>query len=187
MRRKMRDDLILEISKTDEKSVSLKWNSITGAKKYEVWWSDTNLPTSRFALAGESESCDFCFFRSTHAPYYFKVIALSSQKKIAESKIICSRVVAHFDEQLEKLNRGLIAVKTKTGIFLSWRLFKGEVMGYTDTGLSGVNFAIYKNSERITTITDSTNFLDKNGGTEDFYSVAPIFDEIGRASCRERV
>ena len=183
----MRDDLILEISKTDEKSVSLKWNSITGVKKYEVWWSDTNLPTSRFALAGESESCDFCFFRSTHAPYYFKVIALSSQKKITESKIICSRVVAHFDEQLEKLNRGLIAVKTKTGIFLSWRLFKGEVTGYTDTGLSGVNFAIYKNSERITTITDSTNFLDKNGGTEDFYSVAPIFDDGSEGEPCERV
>ena len=44
--------------------------------------------------------------------------------------------------QIETLNRGLIAVYTKEGIFLAWRLLKSEVSGYSDTGLTGMNFII---------------------------------------------
>ena len=33
--------------------------------------------------------------------------------------------------QIETLNRGLIAVYTKEGIFLAWRLLKSEVSGYS--------------------------------------------------------
>lgn len=45
-----------------------------------------------------------------------------------------------FHEQLEQLNRGLVAVPVKNGIFLSWRLFLGEVSGYCDTGMTGTDF-----------------------------------------------
>ncbi|MCR5104431.1 MAG: rhamnogalacturonan lyase [Eubacterium sp.] len=77
-------------------------------------------------------------------------------------------------EQREDMNRGLIAVKKDTGIFLAWRLFKREVTGYNDTGLTGEDFNIYRNGKIIAVVTDSTNYLDQNGKVTDEYSVEPI-------------
>ena len=78
-----------------------------------------------------------------------------------------------FNEQLDKINRGLVAIKTATGIFLSWRLFKAEVTGYSETGLTGTDFCIIKNGEKIAEVTDSTNYLDSAGNENDEYSVIP--------------
>ncbi|SEG48557.1 hypothetical protein SAMN02910276_03147 [Butyrivibrio sp. Su6] len=74
-------------------------------------------------------------------------------------------------EQRENLGRGLIAVKTTTGIFLSWRLFKREAFGSDATGLVGVDFKIYRDGKQIATVTDSTNYLDKEGNEKSKYAV----------------
>ncbi len=74
-------------------------------------------------------------------------------------------------EQRENLGRGLIAVKTSTGIFLSWRLFKREAFGSNATGLVGVDFKIYRDGKQIATVTDSTNYLDKEGNEKSKYAV----------------
>lgn len=76
--------------------------------------------------------------------------------------------------QLEALNRGLIAVCTKQGIFLSWRLMRWEVSGYSKTGLTGTNFWVLKNGRMIKLVMDSTNYLDKEGTMQDRYSVLPV-------------
>ncbi len=74
-------------------------------------------------------------------------------------------------EQRENLNRGLVAVKTNTGIFLSWRLFKREATGYNETGLVGADFKVYRDGKQIAIVTDSTNYLDKDGNEKNRYSV----------------
>lgn len=63
--------------------------------------------------------------------------------------------------QLEYLERGLVAAPTSQGIFLSWRLLANEVKGYSETGLTGVNFNVYRDGKQIATVEDSTNFVDK--------------------------
>ncbi len=75
------------------------------------------------------------------------------------------------------MNRGLIAVQTKTGIFLSWRLFKREATGAGATGLTGVDFKIFRNGNEIATVTDSTNYLDTEGKSTDRYCVEPILPD----------
>ena len=90
-----------------------------------------------------------------------------------------------FREQLERLNRGLVAVKTGNGIFLSWRLFLEEVSGYSDTGMTGTDFAVYRNGERIGTVMESTNYLDARGTEKDRYAVAPIKDGREGEPCGE--
>ncbi|HEY4787808.1 MAG TPA: hypothetical protein VIH57_17250, partial [Bacteroidales bacterium] len=59
--------------------------------------------------------------------------------------------------QLEKLDRGLIAVKIPEGVFISWRL-----LGYER---NGVSFNLYRNGKKISTspIAGATNFTDKKG------------------------
>ncbi|WP_409993696.1 rhamnogalacturonan lyase [Saccharococcus caldoxylosilyticus] len=78
--------------------------------------------------------------------------------------------------QLEYLDRGLIAVPTTQGVFLSWRLLANEVKGYSDTGLTGVDFHVYRDGKLIATVTDSTNFLDKDGTSKSSYFVRSVLN-----------
>lgn len=85
--------------------------------------------------------------------------------------------------QREKLNRGLIAVKTNTGIYLGWRLLAEEVTGFKETGVAGVDFKVYRNGEHIATVTDSTNYLDYGGNEKDNYQVAAISNGREATAC----
>ncbi|WP_462409471.1 rhamnogalacturonan lyase [Neobacillus sp. Marseille-QA0830] len=78
--------------------------------------------------------------------------------------------------QLEYLDRGLVAAQTSEGIFLSWRLFANEVKGSSKTGLTGVNFKVYRDGQYVATVEDSTNFLDKDGTSASSYYVKSVLD-----------
>ncbi len=76
--------------------------------------------------------------------------------------------------QLEYLDRGLVAASTSEGVFLSWRLLANEVTGYSENGLTGANFNVYRDGQKIATVADSTNFLDKEGTNESNYYVSAV-------------
>jgi len=78
--------------------------------------------------------------------------------------------------QLEYLDRGLVAASTSEGVFLSWRLLGDEVSGYSDSGLTGVNFHVYRDGQKIGTVEGSTNFLDQNGTASSKYYVSAVKD-----------
>src|SRR5689334_21602811 len=65
--------------------------------------------------------------------------------------------------QLESHYRGLVAVATGEGVFLSWRLLGTEAGHATDTGVSGASFAVFRDGERIATVDDSTDYADADG------------------------
>ncbi|KUL12479.1 rhamnogalacturonan lyase [Bacillus licheniformis] len=74
-------------------------------------------------------------------------------------------------KQMEHLNRGLVAVKTKKGVFLSWRLL--------GTDPEETAFNLYRNGQRInsTPISSSTNFLDKHGNGKSLYYVSKVLGD----------
>ena len=74
--------------------------------------------------------------------------------------------------QMEFLNRGLVAVKVSSGVYLSWR-FLG-----TDSVATGFN--IYRNNVKINTslITASTNYSDASGTTTSSYKVLPVLNGV---------
>lgn len=76
--------------------------------------------------------------------------------------------------QLESLDRGLVAVGTDDGVFLSWRLLGDEVSGATGHGMKGPNFHVLRDGERIATVNDSTNFHDEHGEADAVYTVTPV-------------
>ncbi|MEC5197839.1 hypothetical protein RCH21_000047 [Arthrobacter sp. PL16] len=82
--------------------------------------------------------------------------------------------------QLEYLDRGLVAAATPQGVFLSWRLRATEVTGATAAGLTGTDFTVYRDGVAIATVTDSTNFLDTDAGSDAApgarYSIAAVVD-----------
>lgn len=76
--------------------------------------------------------------------------------------------------ELEALDRGLVAATTSEGVFLSWRLLGWEVSGRSETGVTGANFNIYRGKKLIATVTDSTNFLDRESVPGAEYRVAAV-------------
>ncbi|GAB3084537.1 rhamnogalacturonan lyase [Isoptericola nanjingensis] len=80
--------------------------------------------------------------------------------------------------QLEQLDRGLVAVSTDEGVFLSWRLLGSEASGTTKTGLKGPDFVVYRDGKAIGTVTESTNFSDPDGSATSSYTVAPVVSGV---------
>ena len=76
--------------------------------------------------------------------------------------------------RLESLDRGLVAVTTSEGVFLSWRLLAGEASGAGETGLTGTDFVVYRDGEPIATVTDSTSMRDDAGTAASVYRVAAV-------------
>lgn len=70
--------------------------------------------------------------------------------------------------QMEWLNRGLVAVKTTNGIFLSWR-----VLG---TDGNTTSFNLYRDGEKIASFTGSqtSNYTDAKGTASSKYSVKAV-------------
>lgn len=64
---------------------------------------------------------------------------------------------------MENLDRGLVAMKTDGGVYLSWRL-----VGTEDYNSS---FTIYRDGNQIATVSDSTNYVDASGTMDSQYSV----------------
>ncbi|KNY30347.1 dockerin type I domain-containing protein [Pseudobacteroides cellulosolvens] len=71
---------------------------------------------------------------------------------------------------MEKLDRGLVAVKVSNGVFVSWRMF--------GTDPTSIAFNIYRNGTKLnsTPITTSTNYLDASGTTGSTYTVRPVIN-----------
>ncbi|MET4591165.1 rhamnogalacturonan lyase [Arthrobacter sp. 754] len=76
--------------------------------------------------------------------------------------------------QLDHLDRGLVAAGTSEGVFLSWRLLGHEATGSTATGLTGTDFNVYRDGQRLATVTDSTNYLDPAGTATSKYDVRAV-------------
>lgn len=82
--------------------------------------------------------------------------------------------------QMEKLDRGLIAIKTDGGVYLSWRLFDSEdnIFGSAD---KNVSFNIYRDGKKIGEVATKTNYVDSTVGTN--YSVAPVINGVEGEKC----
>lgn len=81
---------------------------------------------------------------------FFQIGAVSAQRK------------------MEKLDRGLVAVQTNGGVFLSWRVF--------GTDPKNVAFNIYRDGTKVNAspITGATNMVDGSGNGNATYTVRPV-------------
>lgn len=167
----------LKVKTLEDSYLVLAWKPYEGATNYRIYWADKDISTMKYKLVGDTRATEFKFNKATHVPHYFKVAAVSGEKEIAITDVLKTPVKKIFKEQVEKLSRGLIAVRTEKGIFLSWRLMLDEVNGYSKTGLTGVDFAVYKNNKIMAIVKDSTNFIDEEGTMKDVYAVAAIIND----------
>ena len=87
--------------------------------------------------------------------------------------ITASASAAATARYMEKLDRGLIAVKSGSGYFLSWRLFG------TDPQDNTFGFNVYKGTSKLNTavITNATCYQDNSSGTGT-YTVKPVTNGV---------
>lgn len=180
------DKLELRIKEVNPEYVTVEWDraaSTAGKVRYRVFWSDRYTPNMEYKCVAETVQTEYVLHKSTHIPHYLSVSAEENGVELGRSEVVRTPVGRVMNEQRENLGRGLIAVKTGEGVFLSWRLFVDEVTGYSETGMTGTDFVVFKNGERLALVSDSTNYLDREGRAEDSYTVAPVREGRAEDSC----
>ena len=82
-----------------------------------------------------------------------------------------------YERAMEWLDRGVVALKSDDGIFVSWRLLASEYG-------KDIAFNLYRNGEKINAqpITTVTNFVDAAGKPGDKYAVETILSGISSMS-----
>lgn len=171
----------VQVSKIDKKEVTVTWDGAEGAESYQVYWSDSCTPNMAYKKMASVKTCTYTLHKSTHIPHYLYVEACREDRVLEKSGILRTPVFYRKQEQLEKLNRGLIAVSAPEGIFLGWRMLLEEVEGYSKTGMTGRDYVVLRNGKRIALVTDSTNYLDREGTADDSYQVAACAEMTGAA------
>lgn len=182
----------LKIQNLQDDFVEIGWERVPDAEKYRVYWADMDTPTVEYRLMGETEDCSYILKRATHVPHYLKAAACKNGVETACSPVLKTPVKKVFHRQLERLNRGLQAVKVKNGVFLSWRMLLDEVDGYCATGMTGAEYKVYRNGIEIALVTDSANYLDTGVDLESAgqgsagmlqYQVAPVRNGVEGEKC----
>jgi rhamnogalacturonan endolyase len=83
---------------------------------------------------------------------------------------------ASAQKQMERLDRGLVAVRTSSSqVYIGWRLF--------GTDPAGIAFNVYRGSTKVnsTPITNSTNYVD-NTSANSAYTVRPVINGTEQAA-----
>lgn len=86
--------------------------------------------------------------------------------------LLLTSLVVQATRNIEYLDRGLVAVKTDAGVFLSWR-----VLG---TDPTDIGFNIYRDGTKITSspITKNSNMVDASGNTSSHYAVRSVVNGV---------
>ncbi|MDQ0207816.1 rhamnogalacturonan lyase family protein [Alkalicoccobacillus murimartini] len=164
----------LSISELTDTSITISWEEMKDADSYNVYWADKDTEHMEYRLLDNVSSTTFTYDRSTHIPHYFKVAPVINGEEGEYSNTVQSDIKKVFDTQLEDLDRGVVAVSTSEGVFLSWRLLKQEVDGHSESGLTGVDFNVYRDGSKIAEVTDSTNYLDEEGTGDSEYTIKAV-------------
>jgi rhamnogalacturonan endolyase len=120
--------------------------------------------------------------RNSHSFLTIVAILLVSNLSFPQVKLAGARLFSRVGEsetiqanglprQMEKLDRGLLAVKVDQGVFLSWRLF-----GNDDRN---VKFNLYRNDTlvNIQPITGAINFIDSLGTVASLYRLKALVND----------
>lgn len=85
-------------------------------------------------------------------------------------------LVASAQRYIDKLDRGVVAMKTAGGVFVSWRMFGDE---YFD-----VKYNVYRDGSKLNSEPlNVTNFKDTSGSTSSTYQVSAVVRGVEQEKC----
>ncbi len=163
-------ELTAEITGLDARetpnSVTLIWNGIKEAVWYNVY---QKAPYGIYKYIGKTTEDSFIDDKVvTNVPFIYAVEAVTTSGITKRSEVTIDLEAEPKKRKMETLGRGAVAMKTEDGVFLSWRLNAYEYE-------QGINFIVLRNGKKISDIiTDSTNYLDKDGTAKDVYTIKAV-------------
>lgn len=160
-----------EVSDLDAKetpnTVALTWNGTENAAWYNVY---QKAPYGLYKLIAKTKKTEYIHDHVvTNVPFVYAVEAVTPGGVSNRIETTIDMEAKPFRRKMETLGRGGVAMKTKDGVFLSWRLNAWEYE-------QGINFVLDRNGEKIAYVTDSTNYLDKEGTAKDIYRIRAVKD-----------
>ncbi len=92
------------------------------------------------------------------------------------STILLTSAMAMAARNMENLDRGLVAVKVASGVFVSWRVLGNDPVG--------LGFNLYRDGVKVnaSVITGATNMVDASGTASSVYVVKPVANGVEQAS-----
>ena len=94
------------------------------------------------------------------------------------SVLMLTMAVGSFAQrQTDKLDRGLIAIKTTQGIYCSWRIMAEE---YYD-----VTYNLYRDGQKIASNLETSNYTDNAGTTSSKYTVRAVVRGVEQSDSKE--
>lgn len=157
----------INIEDITSESIKIKWDKSNKADMYKIYWSDKKgdetLNGYKFILKTSENTALLSLNTATAG--YIKIIA-GNKGGYSEISMIKTPIGTGYTVQMEYLDRGLIATNTENGVFVGFRLSVDE---YAENA----EFKLLKNNNVIKSFSssDSTNYLDKEGGIDDLYKV----------------
>ncbi len=147
-------------------SVTLIWDGIKEAVWYNIY---QKAPYGIYKYIGRTTENKFIDDKVvTNVPFIYSVEAVTTSGITERSEVTIDMEAQPKKRKMETLGRGAVAMKTENGVFLSWRLNAYEYE-------QDINFIVLRNGERISdVITDSTNYLDKDGRVDDVYTIKAV-------------
>ncbi|MGN0148802.1 MAG: rhamnogalacturonan lyase, partial [Clostridia bacterium] len=151
-----------------ENSVTLIWEGFKGAVWYNIY---QKAPYGIYKLIAKTAKTTYIDDKViTNVPFIYAVEAVTTSGISERKEVKIDMEAQPKKRKMETLNRAPVAMMTENGVFLSWRL-----NGYEYE--KGIDFVVFRNGERITDIiTDSTNYLDKDGKPEDEYTIKAVYN-----------
>ena len=157
------------VARETENSVTLTWDGTQTALWYQIYQKAPYGAYKKIGTTKETAFIDDEVITNRVFTYAVEAVTTSGESEWAQTQ---TDVVAQkFRRKMETLDRAPVALKTKDGVFLSWRLNAYEYE-------KGIDFILFRNGERIMEypVTDSTNYLDKEGTAADVYTVKAVYD-----------
>ncbi len=170
------------ITNITEELTTLSWEPVEGAVQYRIYWSDRNRTdlqgTDGYTLAGITTDTTYQYEKSTHMKRYFKVVAANLGGESQSSEVLEAPIKKTISSQVEYLDRGLVAVNTSEGVFVSWRIPEDEYV-------ANASYELYRDGNKIATIgaEDNSNYLDKEGSSESTYTIKSVINGTTYQAC----
>ncbi|MBV9786714.1 MAG: hypothetical protein JOZ51_00960, partial [Chloroflexi bacterium] len=111
----------LRLLSARQDAITIQWNAVSGALVYYVYQSST--PTGPFTKIATTTQPSYTDTTSPKtANFYYQVVAVNQGGLSAASNVLKSPITRTLLRQMERLDRGLIAVPVENGVLVSWRL-----------------------------------------------------------------
>jgi hypothetical protein len=81
--------------------------------------------------------------------------------------------------RMERLDRGVVAVKVSGGVYVGWRMLGFE---YDAATPANVSYDVFRSGTMIASVTNSTNYLDSAGTTSSTYTVRAVIGGVAGAA-----